>query len=64
MVFTGLFDGKKPGEYPYLSLGAEGSETRTGRPPYERMGREIGFQDLPDEHRRRVLDIYRELWGL
>lgn len=64
MVFTGLFNLRKPGEYPYLSLGTEGTETRTGRPPYERMGCEISFEDLPEEYRCRVLDIYRELWGL
>lgn len=64
MIFTGLFDGKTPGEYPYLSMGAEGAETRTGRPPYERMGCEISFSELPEEHWLRVLDVYRELWGL
>jgi hypothetical protein len=50
-VFTGFFTRKKPGEYLYLimsrdSLGPEGGYTlHRGRPPYERLGREIKFQD-------------------
>ena len=45
-------------------MGVEGSEVREGRPPYEKMGFEIGFGDLPPEYQGRVLDVYRELWGL
>ena len=68
-VFTGLFDLKKPGEYPYLTVNRDPaanrrSELRCGRPPYERMGREIRFEDLPEEFRAIVLDTYQELWGL
>ncbi len=69
-VFTGLFDLKKPGEYPYLCMGEEplapgGSYAlRHGRAPYERMGCEISFQDLPEDCRRLVLGVYRDLWGL
>ena len=63
-MFTGLFDGKTPGEYPYISMGAEGTEVLEGRPPYEKMGHEIGFGDLPEEYQERVLDAYRKLWGL
>ena len=69
-VFTGLFDLKKPGEYPYLCLGEEplapgGScALRRGRPPYERMKCEISFEDLPEDCRQLVLDVYRDLWGL
>ena len=68
-VFTGLFDLKKPGEYPYLTMGggAAGnrrSDLRRGRPPYERMGREIRFEDFPEGFQAIVLDTYRELWGL
>jgi hypothetical protein len=69
-VFTGLFDLKKPGEYPYLSMSDEplapgGSHApRRGRPPYERMGCEISFDVLPEDCKRLVLDIYRDLWGL
>jgi hypothetical protein len=68
-VFTGLFDLKKPGEYPYLTVNEDpaanrGSELRRGRPPYEQMGREIQFEGLPEEVRAIVLDSYRELWGL
>ncbi len=68
-VFTGFFDGKKPGEYLYLSMSEEplepgGSTLRRGRPPYERMGREISFEDLPGDCRRLILDAYRELWSI
>ena len=68
-VFTGLFDLKKPGEYPYLTMGGGPaanwrSELRRGRPPYERMGREIRFEDFPREFQAIVLDTYQELWGL
>jgi hypothetical protein len=69
VVFTGLFDSKKPGEYPYLSMSGdpfatEGSVLHRGRLPYEHMGREISFEDLPEDCRQRVLDVYRELWDL
>jgi hypothetical protein len=37
---------------------------RRGRPPYERMGRGIPFEDLPEGCRRLAVDAYRELWGL
>jgi hypothetical protein len=68
-VFTGLFDLKKPGEYPYLStsgdpFAAGGSFLHRGRPPYERMGCEISFEDLPEDCRRLVLDTYLDLWDL
>ncbi len=68
-VFTGLFTDKRPGEYLYLSMSGDplapgGSTLRRGRPPYERMGRGIPFEDLPEDCRRLVLDIYRDLWGL
>jgi hypothetical protein len=69
-VFTGLFDLKKPGEYPYLCLGEEslalgGScALRCGQPPHERMKCEISLEDLPKDCRRLVLDVYRDLWGL
>ena len=68
-VFTGLFADKKPGEYLYLSMGDEpfapgGSSLRRGRPPYERMGREISFEDFPEDCRKLILDIYKELWDL
>ena len=69
VVFTGLFNLKKPGEYPYLSMSGDpsvhgGSSLRHGRPPYEHMGREISFKDLPESGRRMVLEAYQELWGL
>ena len=68
-VFTGLFDLKKPGEYPYLTTGGDapgngGSVLRRGRPPYERLGREIRFEDFPEGFQAIVLDTYRGLWGL
>jgi hypothetical protein len=69
-VFTGLLSVKKPGEYLYLTMnedphGHGGSRTlRRGRLPYELLGREVPFEDLPEGCRRLVLDAYRELWGL
>ena len=68
-VFTGLLSLKKPGEYLYLSmdevpLGSGAYTLRRDRPPYEKMGREISFKDLPEDCRRLVLDTYRELWNL
>lgn len=64
-MFTGLFDGKTPGEYPYLSMEAEEEAVlRRERLSYERMGREVSFRELPAACRRRVLDVYRELWDL
>ena len=65
MVFTGLFDLKKPGEYPYLVAEESGEgEVRRGRPPAELIRREVGFEDLPEDGRRRVLEVYRGLWDL
>jgi hypothetical protein len=69
-VFTGFLAEKKPGEYLYLTmsedqLGTEGGYTlHHGRPPYERLGCEIEFQNLPEWCRRLVLDAYRKLWDL
>ena len=68
-VFTGLLTLKKPGEYPYLTMqddpqGAGTYEMRRGRPPYEKMGGEIPFEDLTEACRRLVLVAYRELWDL
>jgi hypothetical protein len=68
--FTGFLSIKKPGEYPYLAMNeapvrvGEGGTLRRGRPPVERLRREICFQDLPEGCRRVVLDAYRELWEL
>jgi hypothetical protein len=68
-VFTGFLSVKKPGEYLYLSMSEDslapgGSFLRHGRPPYERLGREISFEDLPKNCRRLALDAYKDLWGL
>ena len=65
-VFTGFLAAKKPGEYHYLSMSGNplafgGSILQRGRSPYEHMGREIPFEDLPEDCRRLVLDTYREL---
>jgi hypothetical protein len=35
-----------------------------GRPPYERMGREISFENLPWDCRQLALNAYRDLSGL
>lgn len=68
-VFTGLLGLKRPGEYPYLTMDEDplssGTYTlRRDRPPYERLGREISFEDLPKGCRQLVLDTYRRLWNL
>ncbi len=68
-VFTGLLSLKKPGEYLYLTMDEDprGSGTytlRRDRPPYEKMGREISFEDFPEGCRQLVLDTYRRLWDL
>ena len=64
-MFTGLFDLKKPGEYPYLVAEESGEgEVRRGRPPAGLIRREVGFEDLPEGVRRRVLEVYRSLWSL
>ncbi len=69
-VFTGFLYSKKPGEYLYLTMKegmrgiGNGGTLRRGRPPAERLRREILFRDLPAGCRRLVLDAYRELWGL
>ena len=64
-MFTGLFDSKKPGEYSYMLLdgGAE-AELRRGRPPAERLRHEVVFEDLPEDVSRRVVEVYRGMWGL
>ena len=41
-----------------------GSALHRGRPPYERLGRKIRFEDFSEGCRHLVLDTYRELWGL
>lgn len=69
VVFTGLFDMKKPGEYSYLVLDEctveeDKHKLRRGRPPYEEFGQEIGFQDLPEECQDLVIEVYLDLWGL
>ena len=68
-VFPGFLAVKTPGEYLYLSMGEDplapgGSFLCHGRPPYEHLGREISFEDLPKNCRRLVLDAYKDLWGL
>ena len=64
-MFTGLFDLKKPGEYPYMLLDGESEgELRRGKPPAGRIRHEVLFEELPEDVRRRVLGVYREMWGL
>lgn len=65
-MFTGLFDLKKPGEYPYLVMGAGGENDglRRGRPPAELIRGEVPFEDLPEGCKGTVLEVYRGLWGL
>ena len=67
-VFTGFLSIKKPGEYPYLTVGApyveKSSPLRCGRPQRERLKRELPFRDLPEGCRHLVLEAYRELWGI
>ena len=69
VVFTGFFADREPGEYLYLSMGGDplasgNSAMYRGRPPYERMGREIPLGDVPEDCQRLVLNTYRELWDL
>jgi len=64
-VFTGFFDSKTAGEYPYMLLdGGSAGEVRRGRPPAELLRREVDFEDLPEGERRRVLEVYRGMWAL
>ncbi|QIN83546.1 hypothetical protein GBA63_13550 [Rubrobacter tropicus] len=64
-MFTGLFDLKKPGEYPYLAMDVFGrGEVLRGKPPAERIRDEVAFEDLPEGVRGRVLEEYRRMWGL
>ncbi len=64
-MFTGLFDLKKPGEYPYLVAGDSGEgEVRRGRPAADLIRHEVDFEDLPEGARGRVIEVYRGLWGL
>ena len=63
-MFTGLFDQKAPGEYRYLSMEAEEVVLRHERPPCERLGREVSFEDLPEVYRAHVMDVYQKLWDL
>jgi len=66
-VFTGFLTGKKSGEYLYLAMsedsGCSGTLSR-GRPPFELLGREVPFGDLPEGCRRLILDTYEKLWNL
>ena len=69
VVFTGLLSLKKPGEYLDLRMsegpfGAGGYTVSRGRPPYGKLGREISFEDLPEECKNQVLDTYRKMWNL
>ena len=64
-MFTGLFDLKKPGEYPYMTVGKGGDGALfRGKPPAALMWREISFEDLPEGAKEEVLEKYRGLWGL
>ena len=45
-------------------LGSGSYKLRRDRPPYEKLGREISFENLPEGCRQLVLDTYRELWNL
>lgn len=69
-VFTGAFVEKRPGEYAYLTmsenpLGPGGSYTlHRGRPPGERLGREVPFEALPEGCRALILEEYLKLWDL
>ena len=64
-MFAGLSDLKRPGEYPYPTMGEdragdEGS-LRCRQPLSGRMVREIAFDDPSETHRVTVLDAYRGL---
>ena len=68
-VFTGLLSLKKSGEYPYLSMSGDPlasgeSSLHRVRSRHERMGREISFEDLPEQCKRLLLSAYQDLWSL
>lgn len=66
-MFTGLFESKAAGEYPYMHLGgepAEEGEISRGRPPAERIRDEVAYEELPYDARLRILEAYRGMWGL
>ena len=68
-VFTGLLSLKKPGEYTYLRMSDDpltsGHYTfDQGRPPYDELGREVSFADLPENCKGLVLQTYRKMWDL
>ena len=69
VVFTGLLEREKPGEYTYLRmsydpLGSGNYTVDRGRPPYGELGREITFGDLPVDCKSLVLNTYRQMWDL
>jgi hypothetical protein len=68
-VFTGHLSLKKPGEYLYLRmdgapLGSGGYTVSRGRPPYNKLGSEVEFGDLPEGCKSLVIDTYRKVWDL
>lgn len=68
-IFTGALAEKKLGEYLNLTMsedpdGLGGSTLHRGRPLYERLGRDVSFDDLPEACRSLILENYRRLWDL
>jgi hypothetical protein len=68
-VFTGLLSLKKPGEYAYLRMSGDPPVSgyyavNHGRPPYGESGREILYEDLPEERKAIVLETCRKMWDL
>jgi hypothetical protein len=68
-VFGGLLSLEKPGEYAYLRMSGDPPvwgyyAVNHGRPPYGELGREISYEDLPEERKAIVLATYRKMWDL
>jgi len=41
-----------------------GSDELIDRPAYSHLGKKITFDQLPDDCKRAVIDVYREIWIL
>ena len=69
-MFTGAFEGKKPGEYLYLTMSEDplgpggGYVLCRDKPPCGDLEQEIPFHQFPRGCQALILEKYRELWDL